>query len=604
MKLRYIIIFILLLIQLSIAQPDTDKAFEWLLSQQEEGSYNNDIIDTSIAILALKGSGATSQVEKSIDYLLSQKNPSNCWPKLNCNVKDTSFALLALDAAGESTTEIADWLKDAQSSSSTTGKWLLEIANAQDGECTIKYNKQNNEIVKKIKIEDGKIPSCNNNNWIDLNSCLESNLLTRYPSLTFDVDCSSVNSNVIIVLLFNVGNTYTFVDNVESSSATITVDNNCYGTGFKDRCNMDSTLYASYALSKIEEPTSIFYLKSNYDSNNPEHSALMNLITEDSGFLDDLTKKQRTDGSFENSVFKTSLAILTLEDKDNALEWLENKQNSDGSFGSVFDTSFALLALSPELGELASCLDNTKNQGEEGIDCGGPCSKECGVCNLNDVCEEEKGEDSDNCPSDCLESLNLCSNGKQDDNEEGIDCGGPCSKECPSCNNDGKCEFDTFGETSLQCPKDCSCGDDICDSTEKDRLSNTYCAEDCREELTCNDDGICDTGENSNNCPDDCEEQSTLVSEEQEGAGFPFTAIIIIVVIGLIIVFSIYYFTKKKKKPEFNLFGRFAKEPKEKPSSRPEIPKFPGSKPSLKETDLDKELDRSLEEARKLIKRK
>jgi len=49
-----------------------------------------------------------------------------------------------------------------------------------------------------------------------------------------------------------------------------------------------------------------------------------------------------------------------------------------------------------------SCFDGIQNQGEEGIDCGGPCKP---------------------CPS--------CFDGIQNQGEEGIDCGGPC-KPCPT----------------------------------------------------------------------------------------------------------------------------------------------------------------------------
>ncbi len=49
----------------------------------------------------------------------------------------------------------------------------------------------------------------------------------------------------------------------------------------------------------------------------------------------------------------------------------------------------------------ASCVDGIQNQGEEGIDCGGPCPL---------------------CPT--------CHDGRQNQGETGIDCGGPC-RACP-----------------------------------------------------------------------------------------------------------------------------------------------------------------------------
>ncbi|MDP6641843.1 MAG: prenyltransferase/squalene oxidase repeat-containing protein [Candidatus Nanoarchaeia archaeon] len=608
MKLKYIIFLLILSIPLSMAEVDGDKAFDYLASKQVDGSYNNNIIDTSAAILALSNVGSSGEVARSIDYLLSQKNNAHCWPKINCKVKETAFALLALSAAGEPTQDVVDWLDSASSSSSTRGKWLLQIANAQNGQCTINYNKGSTEVTKQVEIVEGKFPSCNNNNWLDLNSCLESSLLNKFPSLTFDIDCNT-DTSAIIVLLFNVGNTYTFVENIESSSGSVSVDNNCFGVGFKDRCNVDSTLYASYALSKVDQPRSLFFLKSNYDSNNPEHVSLMHLITQDDSFSEELENKQRSDGSFDNNVFKTSLAVQSLPNNQESIDWLESKQKPDGSFGDVFETSFSLLSLSPSA-SVATCFDGSRNQGEDGVDCGGPCDTVCDICNFNDACDEERGEDSDNCPSDCLGVSSSCSNGEQDGNEEGIDCGGSCSNECPSCNNDGTCEYDTFGETSLQCPNDCSCEDNICDSTEKDSLSNTYCPQDCQDEI-CNEDTFCDTGENEDNCPSDCGSPSSLTQETtEEGASFPFFAITIIVILGLAIVFGIYYYSKKgKKKPNLNLFGRFTKDngKNKKPFFKPEIPKFPGSKPSQKsksKSNLDKELEKSLEEARKLIKKK
>ncbi len=48
-----------------------------------------------------------------------------------------------------------------------------------------------------------------------------------------------------------------------------------------------------------------------------------------------------------------------------------------------------------QLGE--TCFDGIQNQGEEGVDCGGPCKP---------------------CPS--------CFDGIQNQGEEGVDCGGPC----------------------------------------------------------------------------------------------------------------------------------------------------------------------------------
>lgn len=72
----------------------------------------------------------------------------------------------------------------------------------------------------------------------------------------------------------------------------------------------------------------------------------------------------------------------------------------------------------------ASCSDGIQNQGETGIDCGGPCAA---------------------CPA-------TCSDGIQNQDETGVDCGGVT---CPACGGgvcgDGNCDA---GETYCACPND------------------------------------------------------------------------------------------------------------------------------------------------------
>ena len=55
--------------------------------------------------------------------------------------------------------------------------------------------------------------------------------------------------------------------------------------------------------------------------------------------------------------------------------------------------------------ESKSCFDGRQNQGELGIDCGGPCPDPCNI-------------------------IESCWDGIKNQGEEGIDCGGPCDKDC------------------------------------------------------------------------------------------------------------------------------------------------------------------------------
>jgi gliding motility-associated-like protein len=78
-----------------------------------------------------------------------------------------------------------------------------------------------------------------------------------------------------------------------------------------------------------------------------------------------------------------------------------------------------------------TCSDGIQNQGETGIDCGGPCAA---------------------CPVSCNDGI-------QNQGETGVDCGGPCAA-CPTC-NDG---IQNGGETGIDCGGPCTdcpvlCGD-------------------------------------------------------------------------------------------------------------------------------------------------
>ncbi|MBN1156924.1 hypothetical protein JXA85_04865 [Candidatus Woesearchaeota archaeon] len=74
-----------------------------------------------------------------------------------------------------------------------------------------------------------------------------------------------------------------------------------------------------------------------------------------------------------------------------------------------------------------SCFDNMKNQNEEGIDCGGPC-KSCTLCENGFKDGEEEGID---CGGDCKPCAKpSCDDGIKNQDETGVDCGGSCEP-CP-----------------------------------------------------------------------------------------------------------------------------------------------------------------------------
>jgi hypothetical protein len=105
-----------------------------------------------------------------------------------------------------------------------------------------------------------------------------------------------------------------------------------------------------------------------------------------------------------------------------------------------------------------TCRDKLKNQGEEGVDCGGPCPP-CPSCKdriLNQ--REEKvaqimsadNKDMSDCGGPFCPPCPSCQDNKQNQGEESIDCGGICGP-CATC-NDG---IRNQGEVSIDCGGPC-----------------------------------------------------------------------------------------------------------------------------------------------------
>lgn len=69
----------------------------------------------------------------------------------------------------------------------------------------------------------------------------------------------------------------------------------------------------------------------------------------------------------------------------------------------------------------ATCNDSRKNQNEEGIDCGGPCSP-CPTCFDKIKNQDEQGID---CGGQC-KKCETCFDNIKNQNEFLVDCGGPC----------------------------------------------------------------------------------------------------------------------------------------------------------------------------------
>lgn len=121
------------------------------------------------------------------------------------------------------------------------------------------------------------------------------------------------------------------------------------------------------------------------------------------------------------------------------------------TYGEVEDYTVAIV---PTSGGGGTCTDGIQNQGETGIDCGGPCDPCPPAASCTDGIQNQ-GETGIDCGGPCqpCPPSASCTDGIQNQGETGIDCGGPCEP-CPpsaSC-SDG---IQNQGETGIDCGGPC-----------------------------------------------------------------------------------------------------------------------------------------------------
>lgn len=156
------------------------------------------------------------------------------------------------------------------------------------------------------------------------------------------------------------------------------------------------------------------------------------------------------------------------------------------------------------------------------------CPEDCATCG-DSICESSLGETSSSCIVDCPAAVcgnGLCESGESctEDCPVPFDCTKP-NNVCPSgtkCDTLGKCVADTIIPTTFDCrsPK--------LDKCPISTVCNQLTGKCGTLSVTCNKNGVCDTGEDILNCADDC-----------MASGPPYMLIFIgFVIVGAVIIFS------------------------------------------------------------------
>ncbi len=538
-----VLVFVLLVFSVNAYAANLSSAYNWLDKQKPV-----DVFSAALGALALN---EVSGGKEYFDYLTNAKNKDNCWPSQNCKGKETALAALALSKSGENVDSSLEWLKNHQLTS-LTGDWFLQIDTQSTGDCDIEYKKSQNQVKKVINVEKGFIKSglCQAPSTLfNLGKCLENNILSS-PPVIFDIKC---NFDGKFSSLYSDQGIYYLNDDVTSGqSATIKINNGHFS-------NLEETLFVNWVLKNLNYDSfdNLIYLRKNYIATDVKSNAFLYMITQKQTYANELSNLQKQDGSF-GSVFDTAIALLALNEDQSKLEsgikWLDGKQDAEGTWNkNIVESSLILYSAYPKTG----------------IDLG------------NKKTEVETEENTE--PS--------------------------------ACNNDNTCNF---GETALECPNDCSCGDNKCDSSE----SSLICPLDCKEEQTGNEVILCGNnavdeneecdGSDDKNCPGLCNLDCTCKKEEKSSGFFKYILILIILGIGLFFLYkkfgnNIISKFKQKKQPSKPTFGSIQNQ-----QPRVEKTEFKGPINLLKsvanaepgrKSRIEEDLEKSLKEAKKILER-
>jgi hypothetical protein len=373
----------------------------------------------------------------------------------SCNNKNVALSIWALSEIGDSSTTLEDattWLINSRtmSASDISGQWIIQLISNEAGTCKL----INNDIPQNQTLNalDGYTP------WINVDS-------TMITTTTNDlqIDCSPLTTPPVISLInkktlptTNIADYFIKEEKVNQKIVTVQLGIPCWGSTYRSTCDPDITTYVLLALDKRAKSPDPTWLKER-----PSLSALQNAIlyelTSQSSYLTALESTQAAAGYWTPNVHTTSLInslIPDSETKSKSSTFINDQRDPSGcwpkpsDFCNVKSTAAAIYALgssttAPGPGDKTVLID---------------CDQRC--------------EDSDGCicPSECDKTTigegRTCEGGGVIVN--GPPPGSPCVTP-DSCDGQkdafGRCE-DIPGDNCPEIiPGSCD-NDDICDAAE------------------------------------------------------------------------------------------------------------------------------------------
>lgn len=406
-----------------------------------------------------------------------------CWPKENCNPKDTAMAWFVLRRLGRDTTPVERWLL-TQTRTASDLIWFIQIESDEQVQCSVNYGGQNYEFQifenKKISTRAGNCLSLSAGNyWFEISP--ESPCIDYQYNISCDNDFRTT-------LLYKTRDSPTIhvSQNVNFNSAggetTEKISYECFKRGTV--CDYESSLWASLALSASGRSVGKYvpYLESQREERQslfPE--SFLYIMSPNEDYLNTLlvtnfkNNQYWSAGLAQNRFYDSALGFLAVgsrapEKADLVMNYLlGNQQGTDGCWNNVRDTGLLLYS------------------GWDLIYSIPPVSAECSTdieCGEGKICEEGR------CLIGCRDNSNCLYLG-----EDYVCFEGNCIKEELLCETDEDCDEDFFchegicTNQTLICITDLDCEEGfICDEGNEENV----CRIGCRNNTGCPSGFICD----------------------------------------------------------------------------------------------------------------
>ena len=294
-------------------------SIKWLLTQQKDNNWNSDIVDTSLALMALEKSNLKNleEINSAVKWIKNNKNEKqDCFPSYPCRTKDTIFVIYALKLLdNKNSKELIDnalvWLDKLQPTL-TSGSYFIKVAadKPETFSCEIILTELNNTI-DSFKLDNST-----------------QVLKQIYSSLRdFKINCNTNSTITISLLQQNSDNTYNTIKTL-ANPATFRLTTGCFSADLSTKsCDADITAYALWLLPELKDKIEISYLDKNRFEF-PFRIAVLYSITKDRLYLNELRAMQK-DGRWKD-VYTTSLISALIDDNDmidNATVYINSQKN-------------------------------------------------------------------------------------------------------------------------------------------------------------------------------------------------------------------------------------------------------------------------------------